>query len=314
MAELAPEELRTLIALAKKALWADRATRSAIQQAGLHVVPSNFYSSTPSIDDVEHSFEYAAELDGIAPYLDGGLYCGERVRAFVESLLDFAREFSPPEEGDRENPEGYFWGNPAFSRSDAMAYYCMIRALKPRRVIEIGAGFSTLVAEMAIKANGTGEIVVIEPYPRAFLRQLDSVAEIIEKPVQSIPVDDLVALVESAQIWFIDSTHTVKAGSDCLYIYLKIMPRIRTEVVCHTHDVFMPYGMPPVWALDRNIFWTEQYLLHAYLLDNPKAEVLYGSHFVAKTMPDLCEKFMCGRYLGGGGSLWYRLNGGQRTD
>jgi len=54
------------------------------------------------------------------------------------------------------------------------------------------------------------------PYPRTFLQRLDTVEKILEQPVQDIGVLNLVDLVESADIWFIDSTHTVKIGSDCL--------------------------------------------------------------------------------------------------
>jgi hypothetical protein len=310
MATLSEKELRLLISLAKKVLWADKETKRTIQEAGVNIVPANFYSTVPLVGDVEGSFEYREEAAGTPPYEIGGLFDRKAMRAFVERIAMYAREFDPPVEGDRDDPSGFFWGNPAFSRTDAMAYYCVLRAVRPQRVLEIGAGFSTLVADRALKANGSGEIVVIEPYPKPFLRTLDSVSRIIEQPVQEIPESELLDLIEGSQVWFIDSTHTVKAGSDCLYIYLKIMPQVASEVVCHSHDIFTPFGMPPAWALDRNIFWTEQYLLHAYLLDNPKAEILFGSYYLHRTMPDLSESLMCGRYPGGGGSLWYRLNAG----
>lgn len=309
MAELSEKELELLTSLAKKALWAGPEVHRRIQQAGVHVSPANFYSSIPSIEDVEKSFEYREEALGRAPYATGGLFDREAMLGFVERIGAYAREFDPPVAGDRVNPSGFYWDNPAFSRSDAMAYYCILRELRPKRVVEVGAGFSTLIADQAIRANGHGEVVVVEPYPKEFLRGLASVSRIIEQPVQAMPESELVGLVNDSQVWFIDSTHTVKAGSDCLYLYLKIMPLITSDVVCHSHDIFMPYGMPEKWALELNIFWTEQYLLHAYLLDNPKAEVLFGSSYLHKAMPEAAGKFMCGRYPSGGGSLWYRLNG-----
>jgi len=228
---------------------------------------------------------------------------------FLAMIGAYAEEFAPPEVGDLEDPQGFFWRNPAFSRTDAMAYYCVLRALRPERVVEIGCGYSSLVADMAIRRNGIGEIVMIEPYPKPFLRKLPSLRELIERPVQAIDERELVALIDSCQVWFIDSTHTVKIGSDCLYIYLKIMPQVTSKVFCHTHDVFLPYAMLANHALEKNIFWTEQYLLHAYLLDNPKARILFGSYWLLQRHPEASRDFLKGRIEDGGGSLWYRLNG-----
>lgn len=309
MEALTEQELQQLLSLAQRALWQDKEIKRYLQSGGVHLTPANFYSTVPTVEDVERSFEYAEEEGGLAPYAAGGLFDREAILDFTARIGAYAHEFNPPAEGDSADPEGYFWNNPTFSGCDAMAYYCLLRALRPRRVLEIGCGFSTLVADMAIRANGMGELVCIEPYPQPFLRRVLSVARIIEKPVQAIPVDELLAIVESSQVWFIDSTHTVKIGSDCLYLYLKVMPQVRTEVVCHSHDIFLPYAIPARWALEMNIFWTEQYLLQAYLLDNPKAEVLFGSNYLRRAAPQACEAFMQGKDRLRGASFWYRLNG-----
>ena len=272
---------------------------------GVNIIPSNFYSGIPTVVEIEGSFEY--ESDG--EVYNTGIFDREKIRQFVvHTLSRYSHEFCPPMEGDQQNPSGYFWKAPAFSYADAMAYYCIIRHLKPMRVLEVGSGFSTLVADEALKRNGCGHLTLIEPYPRDFLRRVDTVDHIIESRVQDIPLCEFVRLVETSCIWFIDSTHTVKVGSDCLYLYLKVMPEIESEVVVHSHDVFLPFGFPMQWALNRQIYWTEQYLLYAYMLDNPKVEVLYGSSYVNEVIPDAMFALMDGKYKGGGGSLWYRLN------
>ena len=304
---LTEKEFRTFLVLAKKALWGGKEEMRRMQSIGLNLTPASFYSSTPLVEDVENSFEYREEASGTPPYLAGGLFDRERIEAFVARLACHAAEIDPPVDGDRDDPAGFFWINPAFSHADAMAYYCVLRELKPQRVLEIGSGYSTLVADMALRANGHGELILVEPYPKPFLRRLPTVSRLIEQPVQAIPEAELVALIDSCQVWFIDSTHTVKTGSDCLYIYLKIMPQVGSDVLCHSHDIYLPYAMPPQMALEKNIFWTEQYLLQAYLLDNPKAQVLFGSAYLHRAMPELSRAFMQGR-KGGGGSIWYRLN------
>lgn len=309
MDALTEQELDQLVSLAQRALWQDKEVKRHLQANGVNLTPANFYSNLPLVEDIEQSFEYAEEEAGLAPYATGGLFDRDAILAFTRHIGEYAREFDPPVDGDPDDPQGFFWGNPTFSGSDAMAYYCVLRMLRPRRVLEIGCGFSTLVADMALRANGEGELVCIEPYPMPFLRRVASVAKIIEKPVQAIPVDELVDMVEASQVLFIDSTHTVKIGSDCLYLYLKVLPRVRTEVTCHSHDIFLPYAMPRKWALEMNVFWTEQYLLQAYLLDNPKARILFGSNYLRRAEPQACEALMQGKDRLRGASLWYRLDG-----
>lgn len=307
---ISEKQFRTLVHLAKKVLWTDVRTRRRIQEAGFHIIPADFYASIPTIEDVENSFEYDRSQE--APYLAGGLFDRDRIAGFTEQIAAYADEFDPPADGEADGSTGYYWNNPAFSRCDAMAYYCVLRALRPQRVLEVGSGYSTLVADMALRANTSGELVIIEPYPKDFLAKLETLGRLIREPVQNIPAQELVALVESSQVWFIDSTHTVKAGSDCLYLYLKIMPLVGSDVLCHSHDIYLPYAMPPSQALERNVYWTEQYLLQAYLLDNPKAEILFGSYYLHREMRAVSEAFMRGRHADGGASLWYRLNGGGR--
>jgi hypothetical protein len=304
-----PEELQTLVRLARKAMWAGPEVHGLLQEAGIHVSPANFYASIPQVRDIAASFEYRPDQLGRGgPYACSGLFDRARIAGFLADIGRYAHEFDPPLEGDVAAPAGFFWKNPAFSFLDAMVYYCVLRAMRPERVVEVGSGFSTLVADQALRANGHGELVVVEPYPKAFLRQLPTVHRLIETPVQDIPEAELVDLVNACQVWFIDSTHTVKCGSDCLYLYLKVMPRVTAPVLCHSHDIYLPYAMPAALAIERNIFWTEQYLLLAYLLDNPKAEVVLGNAYLQQHLPDEAAALMDGRYPVGGASLWYRLN------
>jgi hypothetical protein len=122
-------------------------------------------------------------------------------------------------------------------------------------------------------------------------------------------MDELVGIVENSTIWFIDSTHIVKNGSDCIYLYLKVMPEGSSEVTVRTHDVQLPSPCGKRQLVDLRISWTEQYLLYAYLLENPNAQVLFGSRYVSEFMTEAVERLMGGKYSAGGGSFWYRLNG-----
>jgi len=301
---LTKKELNLFITLAKKILWSPPETRNEIQKNGINITPANFYSDIPLIEDIKNSFEFRTSSE----IYNNGIFNKKSIQKFIDALSVYSNEFNPPIDGDKENPSDFFWKNPYFSYSDAMAYYCVIRHFKPKKIVEIGSGFSTLVADKAIKKNGHGEIVIIEPYPMKILSKLETVKKIENKFVQDIKISKLINLVESANIWFIDSTHTVKNGSDCLYIYLKAMPEIKTNLIVHSHDIFLPYPLPKEWATNLHIYWTEQYLLYSYLLKNQDANVLYGSNYASKKLKKGNDLFMNKKYAGGGGSLWYELN------
>jgi hypothetical protein len=226
----------------------------------------------------------------------------------LETLLPFAAEFDPPQEGNEADPAGFFWRNSMYSHADAMSYYCFVRALAPRSIVEVGSGFSTMVAAMARDRNGAGTIHCIEPYPPKWLtRRRDITLHAVK--AQEIRVEFMNDILADGDIVFIDSTHTVKAGSDCLHLYLRMLPRIRRDIHVHVHDVFLPWALPKSWLFDHQFYWTEQYLLLAFLTDNPKARVVYASHCNAQREPALMERLMLGRAASAGGSLWFRYDG-----
>lgn len=302
--DITQEELTQLIYLAKKVLWSDEKTRRKIQEHKVNIVPANFYSDIPLVDEIENSFEYRLDNDDLYNF---GLFESDRMKAFMSEISVYASEFSPPLESPSCDAHQFFWKNPAFSYSDAMAYYCIIRHFRPNRIIEIGSGYSTIVANQALDKNETGTLILIEPFPKEFLYKLSRIEKIFTSFVQDISVDDFMVLLESSDMLFIDSTHTVKIGSDCLYIYLVLMPRIQKDIIIHSHDIHLPFGMPKKPALEKHIYWTEQYLLFAYLLDNPRAKVLFGSAYSHRKLPEESREMMGGKYQSGGGSIWYRL-------
>jgi hypothetical protein len=287
-------------ALAQELMWAPVSVRKAIQEAGFNLSPSNFYSCLPSVDDIVTSFE----SDAKPIYLKG--FDDSELTAFLQVIQPYASDFSPATDGDEKTARSYFWNNTQFGGVDAMAYFSVIRHKKPRRIVEIGSGFSTLVADAAIQLNGFGELICIEPYPRDFLRNTSSVQLISEK-IQDISTQRFADLMDGTDILFIDSTHTVKIGSDCLYIYLVLLPSIKTPVLFHAHDILLPFGMPKQWALDHQIYWTEQYILYAYLLDNPRATIKFSSAYHNHFHISELTKFMQGKATIGGASIWVQL-------
>lgn len=303
--QVSDEELALVIPILQRLVWADVATREKLQAGGIDVIPGGFYSSIPSIAEIKQSFEYTEDLP---PYLNSKLFDAARFATWLHKLIPFAAEFNPPIAGSEQNCRQFFWENSQFSYSDAMSYYTFVRLLRPKRIIEIGAGFSTLVALEALASNESGSITCIEPYPRDFL-QTNNTIELKTIPAQELQPDFLNANLNDGDVLFIDSTHTVKSGSDCLHLYLRLLPQIKRDIYVHVHDVFLPFGLPQSWLLQRQIFWTEQYLLMAWLLDNPKTELIYGSSFNAMQHPELLTELMGNKYPIGGGSVWFHYKG-----
>ena len=192
----------------QKLVWGDRDQREELQALGLNVIPANFYSNTPSISEVLGSYEYA---DSAVPYLNEAIFIKEALREELSALIAFSEDFTPPENEDEQNCDRFFWKNSQFSYSDAMAYYAYIRRIKPQTVVEIGSGFSSLVALEALKKNGRGKLKCIEPFPRPFVTALENTdgIDLHKIRAQDVTAEMLNSMLSDGDILFIDSTHTV---------------------------------------------------------------------------------------------------------
>lgn len=294
-------ELDTLSRLGTKYMYASPDIHRYLQAAGVFVEPATFYASIPTIHDIENAFEYKEQ----APFFSEEVFKIEELRRILAELTTFSCDFEPPLNGDAKAPKNYFWENGMFSYSDAMSYYAMVRRLKPKTILEIGSGFSTLVATEALRRNGCGKIICIEPFPSGWLSEMPGV-ELIQKPAQDFAPDFFNETLTDGDILFIDSTHTVKTGSDCLHLYLRVLPKLMHDVAVHVHDIFLPKGMPITWGTERHLHWTEQHLLLAYLLGNGRTHMMFGSSYALQSLPDELAAFMHQRYPGGGGSFWFR--------
>ena len=289
-------EIRELGVALTRLLYAPSQIRKKLESYGASIVPANFYSEVPTQADLEAFFAADTKPTYGAIFSDAQL-----LQDTLRELTEYSRDFDPP----LERVDGqFFWENDSYSYSDAMSYYAMIRKVKPKTIIEIGCGWSTMVADIALQHNGFGRIIGIEPYPPAFLPPLSRVT-LVKKRVQDIDVTFFNENLTSGDILFIDSTHTVKHGSDCLHLYLSIVPHLSHRLFIHAHDIFLPNTLSLEAMRDRQIYWTEQYLLYAYLLNNSRTQTLFGSAYNYEANRELLDAFMHGRYGSGGGSFWF---------
>ena len=215
-----------------------------------------------------------------------------------------------------ENPDPrwrYHVAGGPFPLSDATVLRAMIHAHRPRRIIEIGSGYSTACMLDAADEAGLSDLQItcVEPYPSRLLSLLRPGDEhhvtIEQRPVQRMPLDAYRSL-EANDILFIDSTHVLKTGSDVHYELFHILPSIRRGVIIHFHDCQFPFEYPDRWIFDENFSWNESYALRAFLMWNTRFAIYFwGGAFVRSFRPLVRQTFP--RFLpNSGGSIWLRAN------
>jgi hypothetical protein len=268
------------------------------------VTPVHFYQPIPDTQSLPESlWNRPSELVGI------DMNDAMQLDLLRNHFPKFRHEYDQfPTEPTGESGRFHF-SNGFFDGTDALVAYCMIRHFQPRLIIEVGSGFSSLVAAEAIAKNNNSALICVEPFPVDFLRQgFPGLHSLIEKKVQDINLE-FFSQLESADILFIDSSHTVKIGGDVNYLFLEVLPRLKPGVIVHVHDIFLPFEYRRDWVMEEFRFWTEQYLLQAFLSFNSEFEVLMANSYVAhRYMKDLKATFMNSPWWGGG-SFWMRRKG-----
>jgi predicted O-methyltransferase YrrM len=187
----------------------------------------------------------------------------------------------------RGGAQDYDPANDQFPPYDAAALYAMVRMLRPRRMVEVGSGWSTTVTRAAVADGGLGtDLTCIEPYPQPFVRDMaaSGVLTLREERVEHV-ADDVFDELGPGDVCFIDSSHVAKTGSDVVHELLRVVPRLADGVVVHVHDIFIPEDYPLGWV--RNGFnWNEQYVLQALLIGNARAHVLLANRWLARRHPE----------------------------
>lgn len=280
------------------------------ERKGLHVLPVHYYSPIPNVGGIDSQiWETRDHLFGIDMRLD------DSIEQLFELEEKFSSEYNKFNDSPGSGPHSFGLNNPAFGPGDAEAYYSLLRHLKPRKVVEIGCGFSTLVASMAIQKNGeedprfSCDYLCIEPYLPDYLDPLPlGISRVLRKGVQSVPLSVFEDL-EAGDVLFIDSTHVVAIGSDVVYEYLEILPRLKPGVFVHIHDIFLPLDYPCEWMTSARFFWNEQYLLQAYLLGNASCEIVLPMHALYTTRRDFLTRAIPSVRFSrlGPSSFWLRI-------
>lgn len=269
------------------------------ESCGVHVTPVHFYFPIPDTRELSATLW---ERPSAVPGLD------LNERAQLELLSSF-RRFRPEYDSvpiqEQEDPGEFYFSNPNFGGTDALVLYCMIRHFQPAAVIEVGSGFSSRMIRRAVRTNRRGRVTCIDPFADSGLPEWFPEATVRREPVQEVDLSIFEGLCPG-DILFIDSSHVARIGSDVNYLFLEVIPRLQPGVIVHVHDISLPMEMRKEWVLDEMRFWTEQYLLQAFLAFNRHFEVLMANGYLELRQPGALRAAFPHSPWWGGGSFWMR--------
>lgn len=272
-----PRLLPLLAGIAKEGTGSD-----ACLKEGFLPVPVHFYSPIPDIADLEARRVW----DARSPMR--GIDFREAEQAALLAALGSAYgeecrwPFAPT-----GNPAEFHLDNQSFSFGCAASTHCMIRHSKPGIVMEIGSGNSSRVIAAAVERNRVadgraGRHVIVDPYAADVLKgDAFPATEVVAERVELLDPAFFDAL-RAGDILFIDSGHSVRIGGDVNFLFLEVLPRLAPGVVVHVHDIALPYEYSKAYATREAFrqFWTEQYLLQAFLCFNREFEVLLAMNWL----------------------------------
>lgn len=271
----------------------------------LFVPPGHFYS--PIVDPAEVQGIYPLQTD--VEELPGIKISRESHLEVWKKLLPFLRDipFPAQQEGDYR----YYFENPAFSYGDGSILHAMLRAHRPKRLVEVGSGFSSACAIDTIDRYLEGKVTVsfIEPYPDLLVKVLGHETAkrfaIHATGVQKADTEIFQAL-DSGDILFIDSTHVMKTGSDVCHELFNILPLLKPGVFIHFHDIFWPFEYGRSWVIEQNRSWNEIYGLRAFLMYNDAFEIYFFNDYFVNNFRQAVQEDYPVMLKNSGGSIWLR--------
>jgi hypothetical protein len=265
--------------------------------------PGHYYSAIPSLEDRQRFLAQQSpeqEILGINLNAERQFELLKQFKGFYEDC---------PFQDTKSGKLRYYYINPSYSYTDALTLYSMLRKFRPRRIIEIGSGFSSCVMldTNELFLDNTISFTFIEPYPEllySLIKERDKKHTFLPVKLQSVD-REIFRSLDANDILFVDSTHVSKLGSDVNRIIFEILPMLKQGVLVHFHDIFWPFEYPSAWV-EKGIAWNESYLLRSFLEFNESFEIIFFSTFLHKQHPAWFQENMplCLKNLGG--NVWIR--------
>jgi predicted O-methyltransferase YrrM len=266
------------------------------------VPAGHFYSPFPDLDDYERRLPGLLDRDRAIAGVD--LREREQV-ALVDVIAGLVADIDFPEHRDGAATR-YWFDNPAYGHGDGAVLHGMLRHLRPRRIVEVGSGYSSaMILDTVDGWLDDTEVTFVEPHPE-LLRGLLGPGDEGRVTIHEVAVQDVGFEVFDqlgpGDVLFIDSTHVVKAGSDVNHLVFEVLPRLAVGVWIHLHDMFFPFEYPEAWVREGRA-WHETYLVRAFLAFNPAFEIRWFQDFLWARHREVLERLpQVARNPGG--NLW----------
>lgn len=262
--------------------------------------PGHYHSPIPNPGDVAEGLQASAPAPGSFPEIDF------RREAQEALFLEFEKHYPDlcfPQYKSKDFR--FYYENEFFSYSDAFFLFCFLRREKPRRIIEVGSGFSSALMLDTVDRHFAQkpEVTFIEPHTgrlKELLFENDlKFCRLIEMPVQKVSLTEFESL-KSGDLLFIDSSHVSKYGSDVNHLLFNVLPKLAPGVFVHFHDIFHAFEYPDRW-LREGWYWNECYLLRAFLAFNREWQIYFFNNYIAQIFNERIRQTMpvCARSAGG---------------
>jgi predicted O-methyltransferase YrrM len=227
-------------------------------------------------------YAYADSVPAVVPTYQHVEAMLETQRAsFAQAISTFSN--SLPDLRKRIAEGSLPWDNPRqFPRLDFASTYCIIRELRPNRILEIGSGTSTFVLSAALTDNGSGSLKCIDPNPR---KDISDLAVDFERRLLVAEDVATAQALRPGDVLFIDSSHRFVPGCDVDIEFNRLFPALPSGAFVHIHDIFLPDGYPEDWYRRH---YAEQNALIGWLLSG-YFEVHYPGYFAATRMVENLE-------------------------
>ncbi len=251
------------------------------QAAGFDVLPRHFYSNVPDIRHLMRTdyWRRPFHMTGVAG-------------ADLANQIEFLRRCCPASIQERmlassiHSRASQQNGEEGYGVIEADFLFAFITTVRPPRIVQVGAGVSTAVILMAAQECGyRPEIVCIDPYPTSYLQQLAQAHQIQLVREAAQTADLKYFAISPGDLLFIDSTHTVKPGSEVNRLILEVLPGIPSRCHVHFHDIYFPYDYPST-LLNTVFFSGESTLLHAFLIHNQRYRLSLSLSMLHHLDPD----------------------------
>ena len=272
-----------------------------------HVPRGHYYSALPQIEDGAQHAANVARSETSAGLPDINLHAAAQ-RDLLEKMCALYPEFDWTR--NRTPGRRFHFDQEYYMQADSLCLYAMLRLCRPRRVIEVGSGFSSaLMLDVNERFLGGATVFTfVEPYPErleSLLKPADAATtRILRQPVQTVDAAVFQSL-QAGDFLFVDSSHVAKVGSDVNYLLFEILPQLPVGVYVHFHDIFWPFEYREDWIREGRA-WNEAYLIRAFLSFNAAFEIVFWTPFAARHWPEIIQEKMPAYLLDTGAALWLR--------